>query len=112
MTFDIELQVQVIRQEVTALTAKRIVELIPIIAARNRARLWTTMMRGHFVQRPSPRGRHLSNPLLIALRHIRDLPGPGDDEFVSLPDPLHTLLLANCDPNEMSQGMSPLCQVR
>ena len=29
---------------------------------------------------------------------------------MALPDPLHLFLLASGDPNEMSHGMSPLCQ--
>ena len=79
-TFDIELQGEAVHHEVTALTAMGILELIPILAVRDRAQLWTTVMRRHFVPRPSPRGRHLSNPLLVALRHIRDLPGSVDEE--------------------------------
>ena len=56
-----------------------------------------------------PCGRHMVNPLLMALRHNRVL--KSNAETVALPDTMLTLLLANCDPNELgSQGISPLCQ--
>ena len=110
VTFTMKLQVLAIRREVTALAYDDMVRLLPAITQRDSAVLWAAMMDGRFVPRPSPRGRLISNPLLMALRHIRDRHTSLVEDTTSLPDPLHIFLLASGDPNEMSDGISPLCQ--
>ena len=60
--------------------------------------------------RPSLRGRLLSNPLLLVQRHLHEEEVLRDEDSVALPDLLHLFLLASGEPNEMSHGMSPLCQ--
>ena len=67
------------------------------------------MREGRYVPRPSPRGRLLSNPVLLVQRHLHEKEIMSEDS-VTLPDPLHLSLLASGDPNEMSHCMSPLCQ--
>ena len=102
VTCGMGLQVQAIRREVTALTPIDMANLLPAIAQRDCALLWPTMMNGRFVPRPFPRGKLLSNLLLLALRHIRDRRMSVEEDTTSLPDPLHIFLLASCDPNKMS----------
>ena len=100
-----ELQVQAIRQEVTSLTLEGNHDVITLPTQRDRARLWSLMSEGHFIFRPIPCKGHLVNPLLMALRNNRD--DETDEENAVLPDTLLTLLLANCDPNEL--GHKGLC---
>ena len=110
VTSGLTLQVQAIRREVTALTSVDMANLRPAIEQGDSTKLWAAMMNGRFVPRPSPRGRLLSNPLLMALRRNQERLLSMEEDIVSLPDPLYIFLLASCDPNEMSNGVSPLCQ--
>ena len=51
----------------------------------------------------------MSNLLITALNHLPVFPIYTEEDEVALPNNLHTLLLANSDPNETSRGSSPLC---
>ena len=68
-TGEMKLSVLAVRRKVTALTAADMVQLLPAIASQDRLQLWTVMREGRYVPRPSPRGRLLSNALLLVQRH-------------------------------------------
>ena len=63
------------------------------------------MSKGHFIFRPIPCGRHMVNPLLMAMQHNKV--SDANDKTLHLPDTLLTLLLADSDPNELEAKGCP-----